>query len=177
MTKKDDLQTVPNPLHQTELMVSSSLEDVALGALLSAEPGDSLPRLAARIIESETELLEYLTPEWQRQNVLRALRKQRAELSKREREKQMVFPEFEQQFDRIPLHVPTGNGRRVAKGKLTYTVARDYLAILHKRQQNDARYAQAKKMVGLLRKYSLKTKLITWAEVVAREAEKQPRGW
>jgi hypothetical protein len=175
--RNDDLQNVAKVLHQTKLMVSSSLPDVALGAILSRHPGESLLTLAIRIIQTETELMAQETPFWQRQNVLRELRRQQAEISKRERQNQMVFPELEKQFEEIPLHVPTASGRKVKKGKLTYTVASEYLAGLHKRLQNSRQYAQAKKMVELLRKYSLETKLITWAEVVKREAEKHPQGW
>src|SRR4051812_28725336 len=98
--------------------------EIALEEALDEDSGVSLPFRAERLIEREADLIEALTPEWRLQAVIAGLRKTRLEQSKRLRKTQMVFPELEEQFNRIPKRVPIADGTRVKRGNLTYDDSR-----------------------------------------------------
>jgi hypothetical protein len=144
----------------------------ALHSALWSNERTSVAQLAQNFLESETELIAELTPQWQLQEVTRLLRRKRRELARANREKQMVFPAFEKEFALIPRRVPVDAETRVPLDDLTLKAARKYLAGFKQTQRDNPKLLQAQRIVELLYKHSRTQKGITWAEVKAIEGPK-----
>jgi hypothetical protein len=133
-----------------------------------AETPISRGNLLAVILGEQSTEIEALTPQWQRREVLRIIRRIQQQISEREAEAdQYLLPGFEDLPRRIRL-----NGKRQHLATATYATLCEYLEIQERHQLENPRIIALRAMVKLMKRYVRDEPEITMREVCERESEK-----
>jgi hypothetical protein len=153
---------VPSESFKKALQV---LEKVILQKLL--EKPISSGNLLAVLLDEQSALLERLTPEWQRQELARVIRRIQRDLNRQEAmDSQYLLPGFE----RLPKRISMGD-KRQHLSSATHPELSRYLEVLERKQQESPRLIQLRAMVKLMWKYARQEPAITVREVCERERE------
>ena len=133
-----------------------------------AEIPISRGNLLAVILGEQSAAIDALTPQWQRREVLRIIRRIQQQISEREAEAdQYLLPGFENLPRRIRL-----DGKRQHLATATYATLCAYLELQEQHQSNNPRIIALRAMVGLMKKYARHEPDITIREVCEREGDR-----
>src|SRR5208283_4088687 len=115
-----------------------------------AESPISRGNLLAVMFGEQSAEIEALTPQWQRREVLRIIRRIQQQISEREAEAdQYLLPGFEDLPRRIRL-----NGKRQHLATATYATLCEYLEVQERHQLENSRIIALRAMVDLMKKYA-----------------------
>jgi hypothetical protein len=132
-----------------------------------AEIPISRGNLLAVILGEQSAEIEALTPQWQRREVLRIIRRIQQHIAERETEAdQYLLPGFEDLPRRIRL-----DGKRQHLATATYATLCEYLEIQERHQLENPRIIALRAMVSLMKKYARHEPEITVREVCEREQQ------
>lgn len=130
------------------------------------------PAIAARIFESEPELMKELAGPWLIERLTSMIQRERRDAwARRGSQSQMTLPD--PVFYDLPTRVFLRDGRRPVLEDCRVRQTEDHLALLRQRLKDHPRVKQMEAVVELHRKWAHVEHGITWGDAMRREAEER----
>ena len=155
-----------------KLKLEKRLDKVLDEAIELASIGDqyvAAHKIAARVYETETELMEEVSRTWVIERLTWVIsRRRRARWDQRLGRGQMVLPD--PIFQGLPKTIFLRNGKRPRLGGAILTETEDHLRLLRERFKNHPRVTQFEAVVDLHRKWATIERGISLEDAMRREA-------
>ncbi|MGH9344853.1 MAG: hypothetical protein ACRD3Y_02290 [Bryobacteraceae bacterium] len=130
------------------------------------------PKIAARIFESEPDLMRELFRPWMVERLTSMIQRARREAWAQRDQGQMVLSD--PVFWELPTRIFLRDGRRPCLEDCKIRQVEDHLVLLRQRLKDHPRVKQMEAVVALHRKWAdLEDRGITWGDAIRREAEER----